>query len=82
MTRLSHFQYWTRFALLASVFLVGWFVFWEVKNQGWLRLADFSSVLPVRNADRILKHCLLSRTNCITQMEKYNFLDTLSNISN
>jgi hypothetical protein len=52
MTRLSHFQYWTRFALLASVFLVGWFVFWEVKNQGWLRLADFSSVLPVSQERR------------------------------
>lgn len=52
MTRLSHFQYWTRFAIFASVFLVGWFVFWEVRNQGWLRLADFSSVLPVSQERR------------------------------
>ncbi len=47
MSRLSHAQYWTRFAIIAGIFLLGWFVFWEIKNQGWLRLADFSSVLPM-----------------------------------
>ncbi|MBP6889723.1 MAG: DUF4012 domain-containing protein [Candidatus Moranbacteria bacterium] len=52
MNRLSNFQYWIRFVILASVFLVGWFVFWEIKNQGWLRLADFSSILPVSQEHR------------------------------
>lgn len=52
MTRLSNFQYWTRFTILAGVFLLGWFVFWEVKHQGWLRLADFSRVLPVSQEHR------------------------------
>ena len=47
MERVSNLKYWTRFAIIAGIFLFGWFVFWEVKNQGWLRLADFSSLLPV-----------------------------------
>jgi hypothetical protein len=52
MARLSNFQYWTRFAIFASVFLIGWFVFWEVKHQGWLRLAGFSSILPLSQEHR------------------------------
>ena len=47
MERVSNLTYWTRFVIIAGIFLFGWFVFWEVKNQGWLRLADFSSLLPV-----------------------------------
>lgn len=52
MERISNLKYWTRFAVIASIFLFGWFVFWEVKNQGWLRLADFSSLLPVPEEER------------------------------
>jgi hypothetical protein len=52
MSHLSNAKYWTRFVIFASIFLLSWFVFWEVKNQGWLRLADFSSVLPVSREHR------------------------------
>lgn len=52
MERISNLKYWTRFAVIAGIFLFGWFVFWEVKNQGWLRLADFSSLLPVPEEER------------------------------
>lgn len=52
MERVSNLKYWTRFAIIAGIFLFGWFVFWEVKNQGWLRLADFSSLLPVPEEER------------------------------
>ncbi|MBP6975398.1 MAG: DUF4012 domain-containing protein [Candidatus Moranbacteria bacterium] len=52
MTRLSNFQYWTRFTIFTGIFLIGWFAFWEVKHQGWLRLADFSRVLPVSQEHR------------------------------
>lgn len=52
MSRLSHTQYWTRFAVIAGIFLLGWFVFWELKNQGWLKMADFSSILPMSSEHR------------------------------
>ena len=52
MTRLTNTQYWTRFIIIAGVFLLGWFVFWEVKNQGWLRLASFSTLLPISQERR------------------------------
>jgi len=52
MERVSNLKYWTRFAIISGIFLFGWFVFWEVKNQGWLRLADFSSLLPVSEEEQ------------------------------
>lgn len=52
MGRVSNFTYWSRFIIIAGIFLFGWFIFWEVKHQGWLRLADFSSVLPVPAEER------------------------------
>lgn len=52
MPHLSHAQYWTRFAVFSGIFLIGWFVFWEVRHQGWIRLAHFASILPISQERR------------------------------
>lgn len=81
MSRLSNLTYWTRFTIIAGLFLCGWFVFWEVKHQGWLRLADFSSVLPVPREERtdIETLSLLADRLINTQGETKTFLILFEN---
>lgn len=43
--------FWTLFATFAALFLVGWFVFWEVKHQGLGSLAGIAGNLPIVSKD-------------------------------
>ncbi len=40
-------SFWITFAVLAGLFLFGWFVFWEVKHQGLGSLSGIMDKLPV-----------------------------------
>lgn len=40
--------FWTIFIAASLVFLTGWFVFWEVRNQGWGSLKSLLGLVPVK----------------------------------
>ncbi len=40
-------KFWIVFVLVSAVFLSGWFLYWEVKNQGLSSLTGLSGGLPV-----------------------------------
>ncbi len=39
--------FWATFVVLSLVFLAGWFVFWEVRTNGWSSLKRLLGILPV-----------------------------------
>ena len=45
-------QFWITFAILAFVFLAGWFLFWEFKKGGFESLKKFLGLLPVKEEIR------------------------------
>ena len=40
-------KFWVIFVITAVIFLTGWFVFWEVKNQGLDSLKRLLGVVPM-----------------------------------
>jgi len=40
-------KFWIVFSVLSVIFLMGWFVFWEVKNQGIGSLNRFLGLMPI-----------------------------------
>jgi len=41
-------KFWMTFLILTTVFLMGWFVFWEVKNQGFESLKRLLGFVPMQ----------------------------------
>lgn len=39
--------FWTTFIIVSAIFLTGWFVFWEVKNQGLDSLRSLLGLMPI-----------------------------------
>jgi len=40
-------KFWVVFSVLSIIFLMGWFVFWEIKNQGIGSLNRFLGLMPI-----------------------------------
>lgn len=45
-------KFWITFWLLSALFLAGWFVFWEIKNNGLRSVNTAISYLPVESAEK------------------------------
>lgn len=45
-------KFWVTFWLLATLFLAGWFVFWEIKNKGLRSVNTAIDYLPVESVEK------------------------------
>src|SRR3990167_10266618 len=74
-------KFWITFVTIAGIFLSGWFVYWEVKNQGLESLKRLLGLIPLTQETRtdLETVILLSDSLLHTEGEEKTFLILFQN---
>ncbi|MFZ2299625.1 MAG: DUF4012 domain-containing protein [Candidatus Moraniibacteriota bacterium] len=62
-------KFWVLFVVVAVVFLLGWFVFWEVRNQGVNSLKDLLGLAPVGQETRTDLETVISLADSVLRTD-------------
>ncbi|MDP3957335.1 MAG: DUF4012 domain-containing protein [bacterium] len=62
-------KFWITFVTIAIIFLSGWFVFWEVKNQGWESLKRLLRLVPLTQETRTDLETVISLADSLLYTE-------------